>query len=184
MAVLLPRDRSARWARRESKDGSSLTRRHPEWPLSARYRAGLLHPSRLCPPRDHPPSGSIGPCLVIRPKADLALVAHDPDPAQIVPRLLLPGEWVPGEWLVSFLPRLATRMPPRDGGKPGEITDRRRRPCKAVAETVKTLAYFGDADGLVLAVSTRSSLVTSRTPAALRATCSAAILSSTVGTFP
>src|SRR5438552_19032770 len=66
-----------------SRETGQLTRRHPGRPLSARYRAGLLHPSRPCPPRDHPPSGSIGPCLVIRPKADLALVARDP--AQLVP---------------------------------------------------------------------------------------------------
>jgi len=53
------------------------TRRHPGWPLSTRRRAGLLHPSRPCPPRDHPPNVSIGPYLVVRPEADLALVLGD-----------------------------------------------------------------------------------------------------------
>src|SRR5262249_59929783 len=54
--------------------GAGAPRRHPGRPLSARQRAGLLRPSRPCPPRGHPPNLSIGPYLVIRPEADLALV--------------------------------------------------------------------------------------------------------------
>src|SRR5882762_11921260 len=51
-------------------------------------------------------------------------------------------------------------------------------------ETLKTLAYFGDADGLASGFSTLSSLTTSRTPLARRATRSASNLSSGVGTLP
>src|SRR5438445_11463689 len=85
-----------------SRETGQLTRRHPGRPLSARYHAGLLHPSRPCPPRDHPPNGSIGPCLVIRPEADLALVARDSDPAQLVFALSPFGEWVRVERFVSL----------------------------------------------------------------------------------
>src|SRR5438552_14856440 len=61
----------------------SPTRPHAGRSLSARHRAGLLRPSRPCSPRDHPPNGSIGPYLVIRPEADLALVACTLEPAQL-----------------------------------------------------------------------------------------------------
>src|SRR6185503_2997702 len=84
---LSPMAKRRRTANVEGDDGeekgdfssrAAATRRHAGWSLSARHRAGLLHPSRLCPPRDHPPNASIGPCLVIRPKADLALVVSLP----------------------------------------------------------------------------------------------------------
>src|SRR2546421_2508584 len=87
MAVLLAGDRCAHEERRRGVERRiTLTRRHPGWPLSARHHAGLLHPSRPCPPRDHPPNGSIGPCLVIRPEADLALFAFPSSPLSSVPR--------------------------------------------------------------------------------------------------
>src|SRR5438094_4843068 len=67
------------------------TRRHSEWSLSARHRAGLLHPSRPCPPRDHPPNRSIGPCLVIRPVGRTWRSSHvTPVPLNSWPRGLLP----------------------------------------------------------------------------------------------
>src|SRR5207249_4037649 len=108
----------------------TLTRRHPGWPLSERYHAGLLHPSRPCPPRDHPPNGSIGPCLVIRPEADLALVARDSDPAQLVFALSPFGEWVRVERFVSLSHSLApgnARAAFVASRNPGK-TERRRRP--------------------------------------------------------
>src|SRR5258708_34848442 len=61
----------------------SSTHPHAGRPLSARHRAGLLRPSRPCSPRDHPPNSSIGPYLVVRPEADLALVACTLEPAQL-----------------------------------------------------------------------------------------------------
>src|SRR5438128_10082237 len=144
-----------------SRETGQLTRRHPGRPLSARHRAGLLAASRPCPPRDHPPSGSIGPCLVIRPKADLALVGRDCHPAQLVPAHTPSGE------------RVKVKAPSfyTSSGN-------------ARVETLKALAYFGDADGLASDFSTLSSLVTSRTPLVLRATRSASNLSSGVGTLP
>src|SRR4030095_14368580 len=63
----------------QASGGRGGSDRHSERPLSARRHAGLLRPSRPCPPRAHPPKGSIGPYLVIRPEADLALVAHTLD---------------------------------------------------------------------------------------------------------
>src|SRR5262249_24697255 len=70
----------------ESSQRVDATRWHPEWPLSARHRAGLLHSSRPCRPRGHPPNSSISPYLVISPKADLALhpspLVSESDPAR------------------------------------------------------------------------------------------------------
>lgn len=69
------------------------TRRHLGWPLSARHRTGLLHPSRPCPaegpsaecfdgslPR-HPPEGGPGACPSVLPLSpdQIALAALLPD---------------------------------------------------------------------------------------------------------
>src|SRR5215813_14433512 len=71
--------------------------RLPEWPLSARHHAGLLHPSRPCPPRDHPPSGSIGPYLVIRPAGRTWRSSHATAVLlSLCPRALPPGNGLSG----------------------------------------------------------------------------------------
>src|SRR5438876_624960 len=110
---------------RRSQWTGRATRRHPGWPLSTRRRAGLLHPSRPCPPRDHPPNVSIGPYLVIRPEADLALVLGDPslppsDRSRAPPFPVFVDAIIPG--CPRFLKATATW--PRRGGRHD-----RRIPC-------------------------------------------------------
>src|SRR5438067_8075848 len=170
MVRLLPGDAARMERARGSRRRVIPTRRHSEWSLSARHRAGLLHPSRPCLPRDHPPNRSIGPCLVIRPVGRTWRSSHvTPVPLNSWPRGLLPGNGFGVEGSDTVITLLAT-----GGGHAGRRRDR--------ADDCLRGYFLGDADGLVS--STRSSLDTLRTPFTRRVIRSASNLSSAVGTLP